>query len=144
MRLYGAMLGLAEAKMSDDSFLGPVGIAAGAAFHGPGQRLAEGLSEDRSTGFADGRQLLERPLIRMALPQLSHQKAVRQHDEVHMPGLALAVAQLTVSHAQLLLAIPMKGLRAYPTMPVRPHDAAGLPAHPVGHQDDPGRRVVLL
>ena len=57
--------------MSDDPFSGPVRVAA--AFHGPGQCLAESLPEDRTTGFADGRQLLERPLIRTALPQLPHQ-----------------------------------------------------------------------
>src|SRR5207248_3002426 len=46
--------------------------------------------------------------------------------------------------AQLLLAIPMKGLRACPTMPVGPHDSTDLPPHPVRHQDDAGRGVVLL
>src|SRR5689334_3612849 len=55
-----------------------------------------------------------------------------------MPGLALAVTQLTVSQAQLLLAIPMERLRACPTLPVDAHDPRHLPAHPVAHQDDPG------
>src|SRR5690348_8759636 len=45
---------------------------------GPGQRRPQRLPEYRPTGFADGRQLLEGPFIRMALPQLTHQQAVRQ------------------------------------------------------------------
>ena len=111
---------------------------------GPRQRLAQRFPENRSTGFADGRQLLERPFIRMALPQRTHQEAVRQHDEVHVPGLALAVAQLTVPHAQLLLAIPMKGLRACPAVPVAAHDATGFPRGAVRDQHDPGLGVVLV
>jgi hypothetical protein len=35
---------------------------------------------------------------------LTHEQAVRRHDQVHVPRLALAVAKLTVSHSQLLLA----------------------------------------
>ena len=52
-----------------------------------------------------------------------------------MPGLALAVAQLTVSHAQLLLAVPMKGLRACPTITIRFQDPLRFPTHTVGDQD---------
>jgi len=85
----GLRYGSCEAEMSYD----PLGTPEGACrvFHGPRQRLAQGFSEHRPTGLADGRQLPERPVIRMALPQLLHQEAVRQHDEVHVPGLALAV-----------------------------------------------------
>src|ERR1700730_799414 len=61
-----------------------------------------------------------------------------------MPCLALAIPQLTVSHAQLLLAIPMKSLRAGPTMPIGAHDARDLPLHPVGHQHDPRFLVLLM
>ena len=93
------------------------------------------LPEHRSTGFADGLQPTERPLTRTVLPQLAHEQTVRQHDQVHVPGLALAITQLTVSHAKLLLTVPMKGLRACPAMPVRPHDPTHFPGDPIGHQD---------
>ena len=105
-------------------------------FQGPRQCGTQGLTQDRSAGFADGRQLLVRPLIRMALPQLLHQKTVRQYHEVHVPGLALAVAQLTVPHAQLLLAIPMKGFRACPTMPIHTHHTRYFPLDSVRHQNN--------
>src|SRR5437763_15529306 len=134
VRFLFALLGSEEAEVSHDSFSGPVGMSA--AIHRPIQCSAERLAQDRPTGFADGRQLPERPFIRMALPQLSHQEAVRQHDEVHVPGLALAVTQLTSPHAQLLLAIPMKGLCACPTMPIGPHHPRYLPLNPVRHQHD--------
>ena len=77
--------------MSDDMFLAPG--AEREPFHDPVERRAQSLRQDRSTGLADGRQLPVCPLIRMALPQLPHQEAVRQHHEVHVPGLALAVTQ---------------------------------------------------
>src|SRR3954447_6153670 len=121
--------------MSHDPFSTPLEFRG--VVHGPNQGLAQGLPCDRSTGLADGRQLLEGPFIRMALPQLFHQQTVRQHDEVHVPGLALAVTQLTVAHAQLLLAIPMKGLCARPTMPVGPYDPTGLPLDTIADQDNP-------
>src|SRR6478672_13891387 len=79
----------------------------------------------------------------MVLLQLPHQETVRQHDEVHVPGLALAVTQLTIPHAQLLLTIPMKGFRAGPTMPVTTHNPTDLPLKPIRHQDDPRRRLIL-
>src|SRR4051812_7885145 len=72
----------------------------------------------------------------MALPQLTHQQTVRQHHEVLVPGLALSCTQLTVPHAQLLLAIPMERLRACPTMPVHPHHPCHLPLDPVRYQND--------
>src|SRR5690348_15730789 len=78
----------------------------------------------------------------MALPQLFHEKTVRQHDEVHVPGLALAVTQLTIAHTQLLLAIPMKGFRSCPTMPVTLDNAVHLPVQVIRDQDDPGLFVV--
>ncbi len=77
-------------------------------------------------------------------PQLTHQEAVRQHDEVRVPGLALTVTQLTIPQAQLLLAIPMKGLRACPATPIHTHDACDFPLHPVGHQDDARLGVLPL
>ena len=51
-----------------------------------------------------------------------------------MPGLALAVAKLTVSHAKLLLTVPMIGLRTCPTMSIRAHHATHLPRRPIAHQ----------
>ena len=131
-----------EPQMSDDLFLTPG--TEREPFHGPVDRRAQGLGQDRPTGFANGRQLPVRPFIRMALPQLTHQEAVRQHDEVRVPGLALTVTQLTIPQAQLLLAIPMKGLRACPATPIHTHDACDFPLHPVGHQDDARLGVLPL
>src|SRR3954447_11347252 len=78
---------------------------------------------------------MERPLPRTALPQLAHEQAVRQHDQVDVPGLALDITQLTVAQPELLLAVPMECLRARPAMSVHPHDPTDLPGDPVGHQD---------
>src|SRR5438270_3670839 len=101
----------------------------------PGERRAQGLSAHRPTGFADGHQPTESPLLRTALPQLAHEQTVRQHDQVHVPGLALDITQLTITQTDLLLAVPMEGLRARPALPVHPHDPTDLPGDPVGHQD---------
>ena len=108
---------------------------------GPSQGRSQGFSQHGSTGFADGRQLLERPILRTALPELPHQQTVRQHDQIHVPGLALAIAQLTVSHAQLLLAVPMKGLRACPTISIHVQHALRFPTHTVADQDLTRARV---
>src|SRR5690606_7415201 len=53
---------------------------------------------------------------------------------VHVPGLALAAAQLTRSHAQLLLAIAVKSLCAGPTIAVSPQNAIHLPTSPIRDQ----------
>jgi hypothetical protein len=45
---------------------------------------------------------MERPLTRTALPQPTHQEAVRQPDQVNVPGLALDITQRTVAEAELL------------------------------------------
>jgi hypothetical protein len=58
----------------------------------PAKGGAERLAKHRSAGFADGLQTAERPFARTVLPQLTHEKTVRQHHQVHVPGLALAVA----------------------------------------------------
>jgi hypothetical protein len=50
-----------------------------------------------TAGFAAGLQPTKSPITRTVLPQLTHEQAVRRHDRVHVPGLALAVANLTVS-----------------------------------------------
>src|SRR4051812_25265754 len=101
----------------------------------PGLGRPQGLPGHRPTGLADGHQPMERPLLRTALPQLAHEQAVRQHDQVDVPGLALDITQLTVAQPELLLAVPMEGLRARPAMAVHPHDPTRLPGDPVGHQD---------
>ena len=75
----------------------------GGLFDGPADRVAQTFPQHGSTGFADGRQLTKSPFLRTALLELAHEQTVRQHHEVHMPGLALAAAQLTISHAQFLL-----------------------------------------
>jgi hypothetical protein len=36
---------------------------------------------------------------------LGHEQTVHQQHEIHVPGLAFAAAQLTVAHAQALLAV---------------------------------------
>jgi hypothetical protein len=45
---------------------------------------------------------MERPFLRTALPQLAHERTVRQHDQVYVPGLALIVTQLTITQPKLL------------------------------------------
>lgn len=67
--------------------------------HNPAKGGAERFVEHRSAGFADGLQPTESPFVRTVLPQLAHEQAVRQHHQVHVPGLALAIAGLTVTHA---------------------------------------------
>src|SRR6476619_981774 len=94
---------------------------------GPGECRPQGFLGHRSTGFADGHQPMERPLLRTALPQLAHEQTVRQHDQVDVPGLALEVTQLTVAQAHVLLAVPMEGLRPCPAMSVYPYDPTHLP-----------------
>jgi len=41
----------------------------------PGKGLTESAAQDRHTGLADGRQTLQCPRTRTALPQLMHQDA---------------------------------------------------------------------
>jgi hypothetical protein len=102
---------------------------------GPHKGCAKSLVHHSAAGFADGRQSMECPILRTALSKLAHQQTVRQHYQVHVPGLALAVAQLTVSHAQLLLAVPMKSLRACPTISIHVQHTLRFPAHAVADQD---------
>jgi hypothetical protein len=49
---------------------------------------------------------------------LAHQGAVRQEHEIHVAGLALAAPELTIAHAQMLLPVPMEGLRDSPALPI--------------------------
>src|SRR3989304_6237337 len=104
-------------------------------FDHPGDGGSHGFAQYRSTGFADGRQLAEGPCFRTVRPELIHKKSVRQHDQVHVPGLALAVAQLTISHAQLLLSVPVEGRRAGPAIFVNQEDSHYVPGDAVGYQN---------
>src|SRR6476469_5887511 len=87
---------------------------------------------------------MERPLLRTALLQLAHEQAVRRHDQVHVPGLALDITQLTVAQPELLLAVPMERLRARPAVPVHPYDPTDFPGDSVRHQDLATRSVVAV
>ena len=78
------------------------------------------LSEHGPTGFADCRQPMECHSRGTVLPQLAHQETIRQHDQIHVPGVALGITQLTVAEAELLLTVPMKGLRTCPSDAGRP------------------------
>src|SRR5262245_36248954 len=110
----------------------------------PGDRFAQGLTKHRSTGFADGRQACMSPFLRTVVLQLTHQSAVRQEYEIHMPGLALAAPELTLAHAQMLLAVPMEGLGSCPALPIDLDDAMHFPIRPIGNQDFARFGITLL
>src|SRR5262245_33693740 len=101
----------------------------------PGDRFAQGLTKDRATGLADGRQTCLSPFLHTVLPQLSHQGAVRQEHEIHVPCLALATPELTLAHTQMLLPVPMKGLGSCPALALDFEDAMHFPIGPIGDQD---------
>ena len=82
--------------------------------------------------------------MRTVLPQLAHQETIRQHDQIYVPGLALGITQLQFAEAELLLTVPMKGLRTCPAMPVHPHDPTHFPGDPIGHQDLAGLVIVPI
>ncbi|NKB65597.1 MAG: hypothetical protein GKR89_00925, partial [Candidatus Latescibacteria bacterium] len=86
--------------------------------NGPGQRLAQDLFGNGSTGLADGRQPFLRPRTRTAGVHLGHEQTVHYDYEVCVPGQALACTQLTVTQTQMLLAVPVKGFGAGPTLPI--------------------------
>ena len=66
---------------------------------------------------------------------LAHQSGIRQGDEVHVPGLAHPVPELTLAHAQVLLPVPVKGLRPGPASLVDLQDAMRFPARAIGDQN---------
>ena len=103
-------------------------------FDGPGDGVAEGFTQHRSTGLADRRQPFKCPLMRTALLQLTHQQTVRQEDQIQVAGLPQATSQLTVAHAQLLLAVPMEALGAWPAAAIHTQHAAYLPTRSIAHQ----------
>jgi hypothetical protein len=60
---------------------------------------------------------------------------------VHVPGLAFSVPELTVAHAEMLLGVPMKRLRACPSFPVDSKDACDIPEDAIGNEEFPGLTV---
>src|ERR671928_1478952 len=101
----------------------------------PSDRFAQSLAEDRATGLADGRQACLSPFLRTVVPQLAHQSAVRQEDEIHVPGLALATPELTIAHAQMLLPVPMEGLGSCPALAIDLENAMDFPIGAIGDQN---------
>ena len=108
----------------------------------PGDCLTQRFSTYRTTGLPDGRQAFERPRTRTALPHLMHEQAVRQEDQIHVAGLPEAFPQLTVTHAQLLLAVPVEALRASPAASIRDEDATNLPVCSIAHKHLSGFRTI--
>jgi hypothetical protein len=86
--------------------------------YNPIDQALKQLGLDRPTGFADGPQRLPSPVMRTTLVQGTHSQTGRCVDEIHVAGLPLTATHLTVSQAQPLLAVPMKGLGSCPTMAV--------------------------
>ncbi len=86
------------------------------AFNRPRDRFPERVTQHGAAGFADGRQRFGSPCTRTALAQLGHEQTVHQQHEGEMPRLARATAQLTVTQAQMLLAVPMEGLGPCPAL----------------------------
>ncbi len=109
-------------------------------FDGPSKRFAQGLASDGATGLANGHQACVSPLEGTIMLQLAHQSRVRQDDEVHVPGLAHPVPELTLAHAQMLLPVPMKGLRPCPALFVDLQNAMSFPLGSVADQDLAWRR----
>ena len=112
-------------------------------FRHPGNHHTHAFTEHRTATLADRRQFHGRLMLRVAvLPsfthtrfiQFPHQETVRQKDEINVPGLAFAVSQLTISEAEFLLTISVKGLRACPTTAIGFHDAFRIPKDAIRHE----------
>ncbi len=101
----------------------------------PSDGFAQGLTQHGTTGLADGRQACLSPFLRTVVPQLCHQGAIRQEDEIHVPCLALTFPELTVAHTQMLLSVPIEGLCSCPAFAIRLEDAMHFPVGPVADQD---------
>ena len=121
-----------QCQASHDTFRGPVILLD--AIDDPGDCIAQCFSTHGPTGLPDGRQTFQRPNTRTALPQLTHEKTVRKEDQVHVAGLPQAVPELTVTHTQVLLAVPVKALGASPAASICTEDTTDLPVRPVTHQ----------
>src|SRR6266496_5949960 len=101
----------------------------------PSDRFAQGFAEDCPTGLANGRQACVSPFLRTVVLQVTHQSAVRQEHETHVPCLALAAPELTRAHAQMLLPVPMKGLRSCPALAIDLEDPMHFPIRPIRDQN---------
>src|SRR4029453_3258881 len=101
----------------------------------PGDRFAQGFAEHSAAGLADSRQACLSPFLRTVMPQLAHQGAGGQEHEIHVAGLALAAPELTLAHAQMLLPVPMEGLRSCPALAVGLENTMHFPTGAVGNQN---------
>ena len=104
-------------------------------FNRPGERLPQGLARDSTAGLADGHQACVSPIEGAVVLHLAHQSGVRQGDEMHVPGLAHSVPELTLAHAQVLLPVPVKGLRPGPAPLVHLEDTMRLPVGAIGDEN---------
>jgi len=100
----------------------------------PRERFPQRFTQDCPTGFANGRQRLVSPRTHTALAQLGYQQTVHQQHEVEMPRLALAAAQLTVAQAQMLLTVPMQGLRPCPALSIPAQHPGYFPVRVIGNR----------
>lgn len=101
----------------------------------PNQRFTKRFASDGAAGLPDGRQVLVSPIKGTVVLQLAHQSGVHEYDQMHVPGLAQAVSQLTLAHPQLLLSVTMKGLRPRPASLVDFQHVVCFPVRSVGDQD---------
>lgn len=59
---------------------------------------------------------------------------MRQEDQIHVAGLPQAFPELTVSHTQVLLAVPVEALGAWPAASIGTEDTTDLPMRSIAHQ----------
>ena len=76
--------------------------------------------------------------------ELLHQQTVRQHQQVLMPCLALAVSQRTVTHTQILFTIAVKRLCTGPTISIDVQHSMNVPMYIVRHQHLGGTTVAAV
>src|SRR6266446_1634632 len=95
--------------------------------HNPIDHALQGFGFHGTTGFANGHQRPPSPVLRTTLLQRTHEETLRYADEIHVAGLPLAAAHLTVSQPLLLLAVPMTRLGACPTVSIHQHHPYHLP-----------------
>lgn len=76
-----------------------------------------------------------RPIHRSVMLHVTHQCGVPQEDQIHVPGLAQATPELAVAHAEMLLAVAVKGLGSGPASFIGLQDAMCFPIGAVRNQD---------
>jgi len=69
---------------------------------------------------------------------------VRQKNHIHMAGLALASSELTVAHAQMLLAVPMEALRPTPAAAVNAEYSTYLPIDTITDKNLAGISIIAF